>query len=123
MFASEPIPNDALLFHRVYVDLMKGMDAVPATAIRNTGSANPPGMSADWSKYSSAEDTRNRGGKPPEKYRVVSFIVGKVREIEYQSVDHTPEDSNRSHSTIYGPKDKKNPEIRVKFARMANIAI
>jgi hypothetical protein len=94
------------------------------------------GMSTDWSRYATPEETRRRGRRhPPSANGVVSLRVGSVRAIPLQRVEHTPifrdpEDpdhpNNRSHCDVLGPKSKDetgdrilSTEIRNRFQSLA----
>jgi hypothetical protein len=121
MIKSEHIPDEDWLYHRVHENHFRKGDDLPPSAIGNTGFCIPPGMSTDWSKYSTPVQTKNRGKQPPENYRVIKMMVGDVRNITEQVVQHTPSEENDSHTTIYGPKDSKHPEIRVKFKRITKL--
>ena len=122
---AEDIPDEDLLYHRIHKNLLINCkdNEIPAGAIRNTGFCNPPGMSTDWSKYSTPTQTKDRGPQDPEKYKVISMPVGDVRIISEQSVEHTPTINNPAHSTIFGPKDSSHPEIRIKFTRIATLLV
>lgn len=85
------------------------------------------GMSTDWAKHATAQDTLQRA-KTPSDNIVVRLIAGKVRQIPEQIVEHTPiepnsENSagNRAHSDVRGNK-KLNPEVRVKFRKICMLA-
>ena len=81
------------------------------------------GMSVDWEKYSSAEDTRNRAKKPHDN-AVIKMPVGSIREIKPLRLEHTPDfPSNRAHSEVYDMLGEAFIEIRVKLRRIADIII
>jgi hypothetical protein len=122
---SEPIPENSLLFmrvHRAYID-EKG--APTPGAFRNLPTPES-GMSTDWCKYSSAEETRQRARSPAEN-GVIALPVESVRQIPGQTVEHTPQQRppeplkpNRAHTDIWGPK---SPEVRVKLLGIYTWAI
>ena len=89
-------------------------DVSPA-AFKNHGN----GMSTDWSRYSTPEQTRDRRRKPRENL-VVQMEVERVREIPGQSVEHSPLPENRAHTDVLGEKD---PEARVMLRRAATIVV
>ena len=117
-WAAESIPSADRLFVRVHRSLAKpdGRPSKAAFAPRETG------VSADWEKYSTPTQARDRARTPSES-GVVSVIVGAVRALPNRSVVHDPIQDhptlpdNRAHSEIRGPAD---PEIRVKLKRLAN---
>lgn len=103
----------------VHIDHRKKNGSVAPGAFRNQGD----GMSTNWEKYSSPEATQEQA-RIPSANAVISMIVGKVRDTPGQSVVHTPKIklNNRAHTDVYGEK-KKNPEVRIKLKRIANIEI
>lgn len=95
----EPIPNEARLFLRVHVNHVR-YGAIQPAAFR----AHGPGMSTDWEKYSTPQETRARTGAP-EKYGVLALPVGGTRGIRGLAVEHTPTlepKPNRAHSDVLG---------------------
>ncbi len=79
------------------------------------------GMSTDWEKYASPEDSRRRA-RDPAKNAVVSMVAGQARAVPGQHVEHTPdpETDNRAHTDVFGEKDE---EARAKLRRIAEIVI
>lgn len=67
------------------------------------------GMSTDWSKYATPEETK-RQARVPEQNGVIEMVVGDVREIPEQVVQHAPVQDmpdlqdNRAHTDVKGPK-------------------
>lgn len=88
---------------------------VPPSAFQNRGD----GMSTDWSRYSTPEQTRDRRRQPSENL-VVRMNVGRVRQVPGQQVEHSPLPKNRAHTNVTGDKD---PESRVKLRRIAEIIL
>jgi hypothetical protein len=72
------------------------------------------GMSTDWEKYSTPQQTRERAKNPADN-AVIGLPVGPVTKIPLE-VKHTPdiERMNRAHTDIIGDK-KRPPEVRVKL--------
>lgn len=114
----ESIPDADPLFMRVHKQWRRG-DGVSPGAFKDHNS----GMSTDWSKYSTAEETRARATKPEVLYSVVQMNVGDVRKVPNQVVRHTPDvaRNNRAHTDVIG--DKKAEEIRVKLRRIAVLVL
>jgi hypothetical protein len=113
-WTEENIPDEDVLFYRVHCNDMDGEKPKPG-AFRNHPRGDPnSGMSTNWSKYCSAEQTRQNAPQSPQNYAVVQLGVGKVREIPGQTVKHTPNIAlnNRSHTDVFG---EKNTEVRLKF--------
>ncbi len=80
-------------------------------------------MSVNWGKYSSIEETREQGRKPPEN-AVVQLLVGNVRSITPLRVDHSPdfEHSNRSHCDVAFPEQPEDiTEVRRALLEIATI--
>ena len=105
----EFIPDRHRLFMRVHRIFMSHGQPAPSVFRDHQG-----GMSTDWEKYSSPEQTRLRASKPDEN-GVLSLVTGKVRELPGLRVAHTPIASNRAHTDVLG---KKDPEVRVKLSRI-----
>jgi hypothetical protein len=119
MWPVEQIPNEHFLFFRLHRNYMQFDDEIPQGAFRDQDG----GMSTDWEKYSTAEETQRRAIKsPPEENGVLRLNVGGVREIKPLLVEHTPEPGNRAHTNVFGDK-KKDPEVRLKLQRLAEWVI
>jgi len=82
------------------------------------------GMSVNWSKYASKEETRQQA-KSPEDNAVISLPVGGIRGISGLTVEHTPETQNRAHSDVFGmPNDREQlAETRVLLGRIAEVVL
>jgi len=110
----EEIPDKDFLFMRVHIINVR--DDIPTPgAFKNHGD----GMSTDWSKYSTAQETLRRA-KHSSKNGVIKMIVGEVRGLSGQRVEHTPIATNQAHTDIFGEKDE---EIRIKFRRICRLVI
>lgn len=70
------------------------------------------GMSTDWSKYSTPEQTRDRAANPAQN-GVVALLVQPLRDVPLE-VAHTPDvpRNNRAHTDVRG---KKTAEVRAKL--------
>lgn len=113
---TEDIPNSDLLFMRVHKALITPDGNISASVFVNHGDPSNPderaGMSTDWQKHSTPEECRARARdnrKDPNNYAVISLNVGAVRNIEGQTVEHTPiykpPIENRAHTDVFGEKD------------------
>ena len=90
-------------------------------AFRNRPKDNPQsGMSTDWEKYASPQDTRNRGAKAATEYAVLGLSVAEIRRIPNQVVEHTPIPTNRSHTDVFG---EKTSEVRVRLLKAHRMLI
>lgn len=117
-FPIEEIPDADALFMRAHRNLLRDGQIVPGV-FRVQGE----GMSVDWSKYASPEDTRMRARKPLDN-GVLAMIAGKIRSEASLAVNHSPENENRAHSEIILPQDDEDlTEARIKLRRIATLVI
>ena len=116
IWPKEDIPNGHLLYMRVHRCWLNPSGELRLGVFRNHGTGASVGMSTEWSFYSAPEQTRQRA-KSPEDNGVISMVVGRVREIPGQLVEHTPdiEKSNRAHTDVFG---EKTEDVRVMFGRL-----
>ena len=105
----EQIPGPDSLFMRIHRNWVINGAPMPG-AFRN----RDRGMSTNWSKHSTPEETRQQGVKPEEN-GVIRMQVRQVRSIKSQVVEHTPKPLNRAHTDVAGEKDS---EARLKFLRI-----
>ena len=85
------------------------------------------GMSVDWEKYSSPEETRQRS-QIPQDNAVICLPVAKIRNISNLDVehtpDHTPESMNRAHSDVVGfPEGEDLTEVRTLLLAASSLVI
>ena len=106
----EDIPDADFLYYRLHKSYARDDNPIPLGAFKDRGG----GMSTDWSKYASPEETRERAPKPEEN-GVVALHVGKVRSVPLD-VTHSPDkkNNNRAHTDVIG---EKTTEARVKLGR------
>lgn len=116
-FAVEFIPDADSLFRRAHRRQFYTSDEPTPGAFKREGSG---GMSVNWAKYATAEETRRQAAQPPENYGVLITTAGQVRAIDDLRVDHTPNDANRAHSDIIGVEDA---EIRLKLLRAFTVEL
>lgn len=118
VFPVEHIPDADAVFMRAHRMHFSGGALRPGVFRPQQGS-----MSVNWSKYASAEETKQQARNPVEN-AVLSLLVGGVRKIKDLDVIHTPDPSNRAHSEIFLPtEDSALTEVRVLLSRIAIIAI
>lgn len=112
---AEEIPDEDLLFYRIHSAQLRKGKLHPGVFRERHG-----GMSVDWSKYSSAQQTRARATSDPADNGVVSFLAGIPREAGLD-VTHTPSPENRAHTDVSGipPSDPKKTEVRYRIFRAA----
>lgn len=125
MWPVEHIPDSDRLFMRVHRNDIK--DGRPAVGVfRNRGEGVDAGMSTDWSRYATPEETKGRA-PAPAKNAVIEMVVGDVRRIPEQVVEHAPdpERGNRAHTNVKGPKKANfaGTQVRYKFLSIWRWAI
>lgn len=108
----EEIPDEDLLYRRVHRNLVAFSEPAYSVIFK----VSPPGMSTDWSKFSTPTETRNRAlSSNPEDKGVISLQTGEVRAVDSLSVNYTPTKENKAHTTVIG---EKTPEVVVKLSRI-----
>ncbi len=112
MFETEEIPDSDNLFYRVHKQYIRKGKLVPGV-FRTKGEGEEKGMSTDWEKYSTKEESLSRCTKP-ENNGIVQLNAGLVRAINYLEVEHNPQNDNQSHSHVQGVpvKGKLKAKIR-----------
>lgn len=87
--------------------------------------AHGAGMSVDWGKYSTAEETRARA-KDPERNSVLRIPVSGIRQVKPLDVIHSPdhERANRAHCDVPLPASGEDlTEVRRLLLGITQIAI
>ncbi len=133
----ESIPDQANLFCYIHFnDINRKTNQPYEKAFQNTPHIDGTDLSADWDKYSTPSETRqrlslqrNKKGvfKNPDNYFISQLNVQRIRnEVSGQIIEHDPIHNhselpdNRSHSKIIG---EKNVETRLKFVDLCKWAI
>jgi hypothetical protein len=111
----EPIPDEAPLWRRVPAFDAEGRATPAAFDVVDVDK----GLSVDWGRYSTPAQTRGRV-RVPGRFGIAELVAGPVRAIAL-SVQHTPSNTNDSHSTI--GELASDPEFRVKLARQSKRVI
>lgn len=121
-FPIENIPNEHLLYLRVHWRHVEEGQLNPvAFQDKKPPDGRRAGLSTDWCRYATPEQTQAGGRQPAENYGVVKLVVGTIRGINGLTVEHAPIKDhpelpdNRAHTEVYG--DKRDPEIRVNLLR------
>lgn len=120
----EEIPNSADLFLRVHRSNIKP-DRLTSKAFEARGG----GMSVDWSKYATPEQTRNHFANGPHNYGVVGMSAGDVRKNNALDVKHTPIKNdpvfpdNRAHSDVIDSEDLVDAERILHLKRIVRWVI
>jgi hypothetical protein len=118
-FPVEEIPDANSVFMRAHKAYFRDGQLEPGVFTSKEG----PGMSVDWDKYSSKEETQRRA-KSPSDNAVISLSVRGIRAIDALDVKHLPEADNQAHSEVDLPdKREELTEIRLLLRRLALIVI
>ena len=99
-FPIEEIPNTDKVFlriHKVNLNLDKEEEKEKIKPYHSFEQKGEDGLSVDWSKYATAENTKLRA-KKPEDNGVVSFSVNQLRDVSL-TVVHKPQ-NYQAHSLI-----------------------
>ena len=82
------------------------------------------GMSVNWDKYSSAEQTKQQAANPDDNAVLRMPVIG-IRKIGELTVQHEPELENRAHSEVFGlPRDREElTETRVLLLRISDVVL
>lgn len=112
---SEEIPGEDSLLMRVHQNYLDNEGEPIPGAFRNRP-LKTDGMSTDWERYSTPEQTRLRAPNPMANI-VISLLARAVRSIPNQLVVHTPnaETNNRAHTDVFG---EKTVEARERLMRI-----
>lgn len=114
----EEIPDADSVFMRAHKDHFRDGDLGLGVFRAQDG-----GMSVNWNKYASMEETKQQA-KNPRVNAVVSLPVGGIRRIKELDVKHTPEPANRAHSEVNLPDDREElTEVRVLLRRLVDIVV
>jgi len=120
----EPVPDADLLFMRVHRNYIQN-GKPNAGVFVNHGEGEQEGMSTDWSKYSTPEETKKRVTNPAWRGGVIQMVAADVRKIPRQTVDNAPLPDNRAHTNVRGPKKEsvEGTQARYLFMRIWKWAI
>jgi hypothetical protein len=116
----ETVPDTDFVFMRAHRMHFRDGQLKPGVFRAQEG-----GMSVNWDKYSSAEETRQQAKANPEANAVVTLPVIGIRRIAPLTLEHTPEPENRAHSEVFGipDEDELRTEVRVLLLRLTRIAL
>ena len=114
---TEEIPSQDFLFRRIHKSDVKDGEIVPGT-FREIGEGDLKGMSTDWDKYSTAEESLGRC-KNPLVNGILKGNVGQVLEIKLL-VKHKPEVDNRAHANVNGIEGVNKAKIRLQLLEIFN---
>jgi hypothetical protein len=123
VWAAEVIPDQARTYMRAHQKYFRD-DALQPGVFK----AHDGGMSVDWEKYSTPEESRQRA-KEPLRNAVICLIVEGIRDIENLEVQHSPDTTcnppNRAHSDVLGLPDggEDLTETRMNLLDISTIVI
>lgn len=115
----EQIPDRDFVYMRVHSKFFHDDELQPGVFRNHDG-----GMSVDWDKYASPEETKKRA-KTPNDNAVMSLPVGGIRGIDSLRVEHRPEPDNRAHAEVFGFPNggEQLTEIRLLLLRISVVVI
>lgn len=117
-FPAEAVPDEDSVYMRAHRGFLGRGGIAPGVFRSHDG-----GMSVDWSKYSTPEQTRMRA-KSPEDNAVIEMNVGRIRAMSSLNVLHAPLRENRAHCDVPLPDaDEDLTEARLKLHRIATVVI
>ncbi len=104
LFEKENILDKCHVFYRLHQSFFNKKGKLSPGVFQDRGN----GMSVDWKKYSTPEETQMRAPKNPKLNKIGELNVGEIRKIELK-VEHTPDEltRNRAHSDVFGTKSEK----------------
>ncbi|MHA1491415.1 MAG: hypothetical protein ACTSRI_17405 [Promethearchaeota archaeon] len=85
------------------------------------------GLSFDWSKYSTPEDTlKGRKGKSLKKNGIIQLNIGKLRTsiVQFElpiTIEHNPPE-NQAHTLMFGITKSNTAKIRRKLSKIVEWA-
>ena len=109
----EEIPDAHSVFMRAHRGYFRDGDLQPGV-FRNQGN----GMSVNWDKYASAEETKQQARKDADHNAVISMPIIGIRQIDELKVEHTPEPTNQAHSDVFGLPQKGQRDRRDEMRRL-----
>jgi len=120
VWAIEAIPDADSVLMRAHRAFLPGGKLEPGVF-----RAQGYGMSVNWDRYASAEETKQQATKNPDDNAVIRMPVIGIRRIDDLKVEHTPELANRAHSDVYGiPENaERRTEVRVLLLRITEIVL
>ena len=114
----EQIPDADRLFMRVHRNYIQNSQPIPGV-FQNHGEGEQEGMSTDWSRHSTAAQTKLRAVNPAWIGGVIQMVVRDVRKIPRQTVQHAPLPDNRAHTNVKGPKKESVEGTQVRYLFMS----
>ena len=101
-YLKEYIPDTCYLYRHIIKNSIRKNGAISPGAFKNSKKGNG-GMSTDWAKYSTPQESLNRHSED-KRGGIVKLKVGDIRSLPNQTVEHTP-NGNQAHTDVFGIKD------------------
>jgi hypothetical protein len=116
----ESIPNEDGVFMRAHRQHFANGEVRPGVFRPQDG-----GMSVNWEKYASAEDTKRQATRNAQDNAVLKLSVRAIRDIPPLKVEHTPQPNNRAHTDVNGLplKGEECTRVRLSLSRIAKTVI
>jgi hypothetical protein len=109
----EDIPDSDMLYRAVHVEDIRASGEFKPNGFKR----HKRGVSMDWSKYSTPEETQHRRkDKPASQFRVAYLRIKLVRGAGFV-VEHDPLIDNRAHTEVIS---QNSPQQRMELAKIAN---
>lgn len=120
VWAIETIPDTDSVFMRAHFQYFRNGELQPGVF-----RTQDDGMSVNWDRYASAEETKQQASKNPDDNAVIKMPVADIRGIAGLKVKHIPEPANRAHSNVHGLPEshEQRTEVRVLLLRITEIVI
>lgn len=115
----EAIPDADSLYMRVHRTAFAPSGTVRPEAFRDR---DDTGMSTDWSRYATPEETRSRA-KVASENGVIAMNAGKVRRIAGLTVRHSPLPDNRAHADVRGVYGADKVRVRAELLLIASVVL
>lgn len=79
-------------------------------------------LSVDWAELCSAEETKYRASKNPERNGVIRMLAAEIRTGRFPlTLDHSPSKNNPAHSEIIGVPPRRATDIGIR-AKLQSIS-
>jgi hypothetical protein len=108
-YPKEQIPNEASLYYRIHKTYIIDNEIIPGAF-----QSKIDGMSTDWDKYSTPQQSLALSKNPADN-GIVKFSVGLIRQQPSMDVEHDPQLYNRAHSLIHGVPEKGELKTKVRL--------
>jgi hypothetical protein len=116
-FPKEEIPNTCKLYYRLHPRFIREGEWTPGVFFDIDG-----GMSVDWAKYSTPQQTKMRAIYSKGKHKIGEFIAGEVRQVPqtvlHQPTSIPPDPPNQAHSEVIGIKTDR---VQMKLLEICKI--